>query len=737
MAVFLLPLTFGHLAVPFDDLTQNYPVRVLAGWDIRQGHLPLWDPFEWSGTPLLAGFNAGAFYPASLLFAFMPAPLAWDLGLVATYALCGTGLFVFLRRAGVSPLPGWLAALAFTWAGFMASHVVHLGLVEGTAWIGWILLAMDHLARPGPVPVGHRGPRRGRAAAWAGFLGLALGLVCLAGDPRALSSTAVVVVPFAAWLWWRHPEARRRLAAGFLAAGVLAALIGSAQLLPGLASQLSSQRAGRSLQAFGAGSLSAPRLTLLAIPFLLGGFGSLGLPPFDASYNLTEISGYVGLLTLAGALGAAGRLRTRRAPPGTGLWALVAVVSALLALGTYTPLGHLLVHVPLYGGQRLQSRNLAVVDLAVCVLFALWADQFLRDRRPDHGRLWALAPAAVGGMVVMSLAWKGGVGHWLGSGASLVARTWPFVTVSVLTAAAVTVLFLRGGGLVPGRRALAVAVLLVADLGFFYANTAVGWTTVSTLAAAPADPTLRGLLPPGTRYAIYDPALVYSGYLQVVSGGPAVPDLNILLHQPSEQGYGSVVWGPYDSATGSHTQGSFLPQLLAEPLADQLDLGLVLAAPGQAASDLPQFLLAPHWRFVCFVGGLEAWRNEYPLAEAWVDTPSGPTDAIPAAAGGVALDGSVTYRVTAGAGGASLVRSQTWAPDWVAVVRDGSGRIVRTEPVTRAGLLQAAALPGPGRWTVSFAYRPTLVYVGLALAAAGILAVVTLICVPLAYGRRS
>ena len=729
--MFLLPLAFGRMAVPFDDLTQNYPVRVLVGWDLRAGHLPLWDPYIWSGTPLLAGFNAGAFYPATLLFAFLPAPLSWDLGQVSTYALCGTGLYLFLRRTGIAALPAWLGSLAFTWGGFMAAHEVHMGLVEGTAWIGWILLALDHVARPGPA-------RRGRPAAWTGFLGLTFGLVALAGDPRALSSTAVVVVLFWPWLWWRHPEARRRLVAALVGAGVVGGLIASAQLLPGLASQLSSQRAGSSLQAFGAGSLSAPRLILLAIPFLLGGFGSVGLPPFDASYNIAEVTGYVGLLTVTGALAVTGRLRGRRAPAGTGLWALLALVGALLALGTYTPLGDLLVHVPLYGGQRLQSRNLAVVDLALCVLFSLWADRFLRERPPDPGRLWALAPAAVVGVVAVALAWKGGVGHWMGSGASLVPRTWPFVAVSVVTAAAVTALIRRGAALAPRRRALATAVLVLVDLGFFYANAAVGWTPSAALAAAPADPVLQGLVPPGTRYAIYDPALLYDGYTRLVPGGVVVPDLNVLYHQPSEQGYGSVVWGPYDALTGSHTQGNLLPQVLSGPLADQLDLGLVLSKPGVVATDLALELGTPRWRFVGLVSGLEAWRNQDPLYQAWVQDAAGrTTGAIPAAGPErEALDGGVTYEVTADGAGARVVRSQTWAPDWVAVVRDAQGRVVRTEPVTRAGLLQAAGLPGPGRWTVSFAYRPTLAYAGLGLAAAGVLVAVALMCAPLAYGRR-
>ena len=62
--IFGVPALLGHAIGPGDDLTQNLPLRVLAGREIRDGHLPLFDPYIWSGAPLLAGWNAAAAYPA-------------------------------------------------------------------------------------------------------------------------------------------------------------------------------------------------------------------------------------------------------------------------------------------------------------------------------------------------------------------------------------------------------------------------------------------------------------------------------------------------------------------------------------------------------------------------------------------------------------------------------------------------------------------------------------------------
>src|SRR5579872_4970096 len=93
--VFGLPSLLGKPVLPGDDMTQNYPLRVLAGQQIRAGHLPLYNPYIWSGAPLLGGWNAAAAYPLTWLFAVLPALAAWTVGLVATYAAAAVGMYGF------------------------------------------------------------------------------------------------------------------------------------------------------------------------------------------------------------------------------------------------------------------------------------------------------------------------------------------------------------------------------------------------------------------------------------------------------------------------------------------------------------------------------------------------------------------------------------------------------------------------------------------------------------------
>ena len=167
--IFGLPALLGHAVLPGDDLTQNLPLRVLAGQQIRAGHLPLFDPYIWSGAPLLAGWNAAAAYPLTWLFAILPGTAAWTVNMIATWAVAGLGMFCFLRALRLASLASLLGAFSFAFAGGMSAQVTHFGLVAGLSWVPLALLSILRLSqdrpmasRPGGRP-GGPGGRSGRA----------------------------------------------------------------------------------------------------------------------------------------------------------------------------------------------------------------------------------------------------------------------------------------------------------------------------------------------------------------------------------------------------------------------------------------------------------------------------------------------------------------------------------------------------------------------------------------------
>lgn len=588
--VIAIPAALGHPLMPGDDLIENFPLRVLVGDLLRHGELPTWNPYIWSGTPLLADFNSGAAYPLTWLFALLPAGAAWVVNELAVYWAAGIGLYLWCRSRRLHPVAAGLSAVSFAFAGAMAPQLVHLGLVIGMSWVPWLLLAFDGLV------AASTGRSRLR---WAAGLAVLAALIVLSGEPRAVTDAVVIALPYGGW---RLVQAGRRRWAGVLwpvlLAVVLAMLLAAVQLLPGLEFLAHSQRSAQTFALFASGSLPAPWLLLLVVPELLGGSGSFGTP-FFAPYLLTEVSGYVGLLPLSAGLIFLLRLVRRR--PGWqdwGVWVVLAVLGCLLAVGGNSPLGPLLAHIPLYGGQRLQSRNILITDLALAVLFGYWVDELVRAgvRRAESWpvRLVSIAPMALSvGCLALAVTWRAGFVRWLelapGAGRALGSMV-PSLVASALLAVVLAAVVL-GVTRLPRRRRIALLSTVVAIdlLGYLLmivvdvsgripstASTAPPGTTRPVSTAARHAPVAA----PSGRFAIYDPKLIGQGLLNTLGQ----PDLNVLTGRPSVQGYTSLVGARYAGATGTHAadgqgQDTLAPAALAAGVFDQLGLDELFTLP--------------------------------------------------------------------------------------------------------------------------------------------------------------
>ncbi len=603
-ALFGIPAAVGVTWLVSDNLIQNFPLRVLVGIDLRHGHAPVWDPYLWSGSPLLSGFNAGAAYPVTWLFGVLPGALAWVVNQALVEVVAAVGMVVLLRVLGRSWTASGLGAIAFSYGGFMAAQSVHIDVVEAGAWLPWAFAALDRLAsRP-----------EGRSAApWVAILGAAIGLMGLSGAAEPILDGGLALGVYALWLLWRLPARRLSFVLVTAAGVVLGLALAGAQLVPGALIQAQSQRAFHDFTYFTSGSMNKS-LTLLGLdPLLLGTSGNFPLH-FFATYSLTEVSSYIGIMPVMGLLGLLARRHRRSVEaPRWWIWYAIAALGLVVTWGGFTPLAHVFFHLPLFNRQRLLARNLLEVDLALAVVFATWVDHMFLTPSPrpattagvpgsDQRRWWSRLPGAEGwrsdivlplippvAVVVLQIVLLAG-GPWFPHflhvpGPVTRSTLWPliaFLTLPSAISVGAALLVLRRHRLSP-IMPLLLTVLLIVDLGVFNGFTQgapdpVGATknspTADALAAVVAA---QGPGPAGGlhRMAVFDPDRYYS--VQVERLGE--PDLNVLRDLPSVQGYGAVVDATYDQATQTHEQLNMDPTGLADGTFAQLDLGVLVTVP--------------------------------------------------------------------------------------------------------------------------------------------------------------
>ena len=328
---------------------------------LRAGQLPLWNPYIFGGVPFLANSQAGVYYPLNLAFLLGSIPNVYSVELAAHSLIAAGGMLWFGRRfVGLSWFGAVVAGLAFGFGGAIVTMAGHLNQIQVAAWLPWMLGAGHQVViRPGSRPLV--------------FLAILITLQALAGHTQQLYIGLWALAVYSVWTYLRQVHvgpfrlANRALwyrLAALAGAGVLAAGLSAAQMVPTLELASLSIRAG-GLSYWEATAFSLPPFELAAAL----------VPPVAGGAPFSEFVGYVGVVGLALAIcGLAARFGSRER-----FWLGWSIVALLLAFGHFTALYYVLYElVPGFDVFRAPARWL--------VLFAFGASVLARLGRRSRGQ---------------------------------------------------------------------------------------------------------------------------------------------------------------------------------------------------------------------------------------------------------------------------------------------------------------------------------------------------------------
>lgn len=137
--------------IPFKNFLITDPVRQQIPWRKqaveywKNGVVPSWDAWSFSGTTLIGNIQTGAFYPLNILFFIFSFPVVWSLLIISQPLLCGIFLYLFLRNKRLEILPSLVGAVSFMFCGFSVAWLTWGTIVSTWAWAPLALLAVDKL----------------------------------------------------------------------------------------------------------------------------------------------------------------------------------------------------------------------------------------------------------------------------------------------------------------------------------------------------------------------------------------------------------------------------------------------------------------------------------------------------------------------------------------------------------------------------------------------------------------
>ncbi len=153
-----------------DDFSTHYPIKVLSAASFRAGEIPWWNFADGGGQPLAGNPNTLTFYPDNFLYLVLPPHVAFNLHFLL-HLILG---WVAMRALTRSRFGAWLWVLS----GVAVSVLSFYNLVTAIALVPFAFLAAERRSAP--------------------QLGLAFGLLALAGEPVTILAAAIAVLVLAA-----------------------------------------------------------------------------------------------------------------------------------------------------------------------------------------------------------------------------------------------------------------------------------------------------------------------------------------------------------------------------------------------------------------------------------------------------------------------------------------------------------------------------------------------------------
>jgi hypothetical protein len=371
---YLVPLFSDQASIQWDAVDVHYSLQKYFSDQILHGRLPAWTPYTFSGMPLLADPEIGAWYPLNwpfFLTGITPRSIEWELALHAAIACIGAWLLAFDLLDSAEP--AILAGILYAFSGFFAAHSSHIGIFQGAALFPWLLWSFRRAIlldvwRYGTV-----------CAAIGAFL-------MMAGHFQTALYSFFALFLFALSL-------RKIKAVAFLSAAIAAVVALSAiTWLPAVELAAESIRAQADFHAQTNSTLVPGALLTLFVPNYFGAIQG----PYHGPPDITQFYFYGGLLLpFLAALGL-----TNKALRVTALAVLVPVL--WYALGPSAGLYQAVALIPGFRSVRAPVHIWFVAALVLAVLAAAGA-QFLSTRFRKPWLIPALAAVAFANVYVCNM----------------------------------------------------------------------------------------------------------------------------------------------------------------------------------------------------------------------------------------------------------------------------------------------------------------------------------------------
>jgi len=345
------------------------PPRFLWVTLVKSFEFPFWNPYNYSGIPLLATLQPGVFYPPHIFYLFLPFNIVWNWLIILHFVFAGFTTYLFLRYLKASSIASFVGGVVFMLSGYLLS--VH-NLLPHLFSVPWFPLTLMYFLKY----------LEKKKLQYFVFTSVFLSMEFLAGAPEIVMMTLLVLFILALFpsLFLEEKVGLYLRFKSLFLMVLLFLLLSSVQLIPFLELKSQSIRStGLSYQEATTWSFAWKDFIQFFLPDAFGYFKTPEKYWANQSWLKTV---YLGIIPFVLSIFFFISSKDRRK------WIFLSLmfISFIFALGRNTPVYHFLHHIPPFNSIRYPVKFLFLFFFMVAVTSGLGLDR-LREGIKNKDRI--------------------------------------------------------------------------------------------------------------------------------------------------------------------------------------------------------------------------------------------------------------------------------------------------------------------------------------------------------------
>ncbi|HSV94394.1 MAG TPA: YfhO family protein [Spirochaetia bacterium] len=333
-----------------DVFSQFYIWKSLISEGWRHVQIPLWNPYSYSGYPMLANFHSGVFYPLNLIYMLLGDIRGWSFLVIFPSLASAVTMYLFLKQIKVNKIGAVIGSIIYAYSGFAISWAQFITAAQAMVWMPLVLSVLEKYFES----------KRVWLLYWLPFIFF---LLITSGHFQIMVYVSILTVVYFVWKWLEKKDFK--LIWGTVIPGVLSVGLVAFQLLPTFElTGFGLRTSENAISGHNFGLLPIKYLTTLIAPDY---FGNPATGNFFGFFNYHETIFYCGVLAIFCLVLSLFLLKSNKYVRFFGIAAVIAVL-----FGFDTPLGRAVYTFKVPGISTSDAGRISVIfSLSMAVLVGM------------------------------------------------------------------------------------------------------------------------------------------------------------------------------------------------------------------------------------------------------------------------------------------------------------------------------------------------------------------------------